>query len=239
MKFSESWLREWVSPSLTTEELEAQVTMAGLEVDAVDAVASEFTGIVVGEVVSREQHPDADKLSLCQVSNGTETFQVVCGAANVREGLKVPFAKIGAVLASEDGKGFKIKKAKLRGVESFGMLCAESEMGMADSSEGLMELASDAPIGQDIREYLNLDDSIIEVDLTPNRADCLSVKGLAREVGTLNKIDVTEPSISPVAASIDTKVAVTLSAADACPKYVGRVLPVSYTHLTLPTIYSV
>ena len=224
MKFSESWLREWVSPSLTTEELEAQVTMAGLEVDAVDAVASEFTGIVVGEVVSREQHPDADKLSLCQVSDGTETFQVVCGAANVREGLKVPFAKIGAVLASEDGKGFKIKKAKLRGVESFGMLCAESEMGMADSSDGLMELASDAPVGQDIREYLSLDDSIIEVDLTPNRADCLSVKGLAREVGTLNKIDVTEPSISPVAASIDTKVAVTLSAADACPKYVGRVL---------------
>lgn len=224
MKFSESWLREWVSPSLTTEELEAQVTMAGLEVDAVDAVASEFTGIVVGEVVSREQHPDADKLSLCQVSDGSETFQVVCGAANVRVGLKVPFAKIGAVLASEDGKGFKIKKAKLRGVESFGMLCAESEMGMADSSDGLMELASDAPVGQDIREYLSLDDSIIEVDLTPNRADCLSVKGLAREVGTLNKIDVTEPSISPVAASIDTKVAVTLSAADACPKYVGRVL---------------
>lgn len=224
MKFSESWLREWVSPSLTTEELEAQVTMAGLEVDAVDAVASEFTGIVVGEVVSREQHPDADKLSLCQVSDGTETFQVVCGAANVREGLKVPFAKIGAVLGSEDGKGFKIKKAKLRGVESFGMLCAESEMGMAESSDGLMELASDAPLGQDIREYLNLDDSIIEVDLTPNRADCLSVKGLAREVGTLNKIDVTEPSIAPVAASIDAKVAVTLSAADACPKYVGRVL---------------
>lgn len=224
MKFSESWLREWVSPSLTTEELEAQVTMAGLEVDAVDEVASDFTGIVVGEVVSREQHPDADKLSLCQVSDGTETFQVVCGAANVRVGLKVPFAKIGAVLASEDGKGFKIKKAKLRGVESFGMLCAESEMGMAESSEGLMELASDAPLGQDIREYLNLDDSIIEVDLTPNRADCLSVKGLAREVGTLNKIDVTESSISPVAASIDTKVAVTLSAADACPKYVGRVL---------------
>ena len=224
MKFSESWLREWVSPSLTTEELEAQVTMAGLEVDAVDAVASDFTGIVVGEVVSREQHPDADKLSLCQVSDGTETFQVVCGAANVRVGLKIPFAKIGAVLASEDGKGFKIKKAKLRGVESFGMLCAESEMGMAESSEGLMELASDAPLGQDIREYLNLDDSIIEVDLTPNRADCLSVKGLAREVGTLNKIDVTESSISPVAASIDTKVAVTLSAADACPKYVGRVL---------------
>lgn len=224
MKFSESWLREWVNPSLTTEELEAQVTMAGLEVDAVDPVASDFSGIVVGQVVSREQHPDADKLSLCQVTDGSENFQIVCGAANVREGLKIPFAKIGAVLPTPDGKGFKIKKAKLRGVESFGMLCAESEMGMAESSDGLMELADDAPVGADIREYLKLDDSIIEVDLTPNRADCLSVKGLAREVGTLNKVDVTEPSIPAVPASIDDTVAVNLKAADACPKYVGRVL---------------
>jgi len=224
MKFSESWLREWVNPSLTTEELEAQVTMAGLEVDAVDPVAADFTGIVVGEVVSREQHPDADKLSLCQVSDGSETFQIVCGAANVREGLKIPFAKIGAVLPTPDGKGFKIKKAKLRGVESFGMLCAESEMGMAETSDGLMELAADAPLGADIREYLNLNDSIIEVDLTPNRADCLSVKGLAREVGTLNKVDVTSPVISAVAATIEDTFSVNLKAADACPKYVGRVL---------------
>ena len=224
MKFSESWLREWVNPSLTTEELEAQVTMAGLEVDAVDPVAADFTGIVVGEVVSREQHPDADKLSLCQVTDGTETFQIVCGAANVREGLKIPFAKIGAVLPTPDGKGFKIKKAKLRGVESFGMLCAESEMGMAETSDGLMELAADAPLGADIREYLNLNDSIIEVDLTPNRADCLSVKGLAREVGTLNKVDVTSPVISAVAATIEDTFSVNLKAADACPKYVGRVL---------------
>ena len=224
MKFSESWLREWVNPSLTTEELEAQVTMAGLEVDAVDPVAADFTGIVVGEVVSREQHPDADKLSLCQVTDGTETFQIVCGAANVREGLKIPFAKIGAVLPTPDGKGFKIKKAKLRGVESFGMLCAESEMGMAETSDGLMELAEDAPVGADIREYLNLNDSIIEVDLTPNRADCLSVKGLAREVGTLNKVDVTSPVISAVAATIEDTFSVNLKAADACPKYVGRVL---------------
>lgn len=224
MKFSESWLREWVSPSLTTEELEAQVTMAGLEVDAVDPVAGEFSGIVVGEVVKREQHPDADKLSLCQVSDGKETFQIVCGAANVREGLKVPFAKIGAVLPTPDGKGFKIKKAKLRGVESFGMLCAEAEMGMAESSDGLMELAADAPVGQDVREYLNLNDTIIEVDLTPNRADCLSVKGLAREVGTLNNIDVKPLHIETMAAQVDNTVAVTLSATDACPKYVGRVV---------------
>lgn len=224
MKFSESWLREWVNPKLTTEELEAQVTMAGLEVDAVDAVASDFTGIVVGEVVKREQHPDADKLSLCQVSDGNETFQVICGAPNVREGLKVPFAKIGAVLPLPDGKDLKIKKAKLRGVESFGMLCAEAEMGMAESSDGLMELAADAPVGQDIREYLNLNDAIIEVDLTPNRADCLSVKGLAREVGTLNKEDVTEPAIDAVAPAIDDTHEVKLSATDACPKYVGRVV---------------
>jgi phenylalanyl-tRNA synthetase beta chain len=224
MKFSESWLREWVNPSLTTEELEAQVTMAGLEVDAIDPVASDFSGIVVGQVVTREQHPDADKLSLCQVTDGTESFQIVCGAANVREGLKVPFAKIGAVLASEDGKGFKIKKAKLRGVESFGMLCAEAEMGMAESSDGLMELADDAPLGMDVREYLNLNDTIIEVDLTPNRADCLSVKGLAREVGTLNKIDVTQLKITPVVATIDDTFPVTLSAVGACPKYVSRMV---------------
>ena len=224
MKFSESWLREWVSPDLKTEDLVEQVTMAGLEVDAVDAVATTFTGIVVGEVVKREQHPDADKLSLCEVTDGSETFQVICGAANVREGLKVPFAKIGAVLPLPDGKDLKIKKAKLRGVESFGMLCAEAEMGMAESSDGLMELPADAPVGQDIREYLKLDDNIIEVDLTPNRADCLSVKGLAREVGVLNNLDVTQPVIEAIAPAIDDQFPVTLSASTACPKYLGRVV---------------
>lgn len=224
MKFSESWLREWVQPSLKTEELVEQVTMAGLEVDGVESVAADFSGIVVAKVLSRVQHPDADKLSVCQVSDGTETFQVVCGAANVREGLVIPFAKIGAVLPSEDGKGFKIKKAKLRGVESFGMLCAESEMGMAKSSDGLMELAVGAPLGMDIRQYLNLDDKIIEVDLTPNRADCLSVKGLAREIGVLNNVDVTPPIISPVASVIDDTIRVSISAPNACPKYVCRVI---------------
>lgn len=224
MKFSESWLREWVQPSLQTDALVEQVTMAGLEVDGVESVAADFSGIVVAKVLSREQHPDADKLSVCQVSDGAETFQVVCGAANVREGLVIPFAKIGAVLPSEDGKGFKIKKAKLRGVESFGMLCAESEMGLAETSDGLMELAEDAPIGMDIRQYLNLDDKIIEVDLTPNRADCLSVKGLAREVGVLNNADLTSPVINPVAAVIDDTVRVTVAVSDACPKYVSRVV---------------
>lgn len=225
MKFSENWLREWVNPKLSTDELVAQITMAGLEVDAVEPVAGEFSGVVVGEVVKKEQHPDADKLALCVVSDGSETFQVVCGAPNVREGLKIPFAKIGALLPpGKDGKPFKIKKAKLRGVESQGMLCAEAELQLSDANEGLMELPVDAPVGQDFREYLGLNDSIIEVDLTPNRADCLSLKGLAREVGTLNNEDVCEPKIEAVSASIQDTFKVTLEDAESCPKYLGRII---------------
>ncbi|UTW49526.1 phenylalanine--tRNA ligase subunit beta [Bacterioplanoides sp. SCSIO 12839] len=229
MKFSEQWLREWVQPNdekgaWDTQQLCDQVTLAGLEVDGVEDVASDFSGVVVGQVVSREQHPDADKLSLCQVSDGTETFQIVCGAANVREGLKIPFAKIGAVLPTEDGKGFKIKKAKLRGVESFGMLCAEQELGMAESSDGLMELPESAPVGQDFREYMDLDDKIIEVDLTPNRADCLSIAGLAREVGVLSKSDVQGPVIEAVAPAIDDKALIEVTATEGCPRYLGRIV---------------
>lgn len=229
MKFSELWLREWTNPAIDTQELVDQITMAGLEVDDVDPVAGDFSGVVVGQVVKREQHPDADKLSLCQVSDGTEEFQIVCGAANVREGLKIPFAKIGAVLPTEDGKGFKIKKAKLRGVESFGMLCAEQELGLADSSDGLMELAEDAPVGTDFREYMQFEkdgkaDQIIDVDLTPNRGDCLSMAGLAREVGVLNKTDVTAPEINPVAPQIDDKPSIELQAPEACSRYIGRIV---------------
>ncbi|WP_396589304.1 phenylalanine--tRNA ligase subunit beta [Bermanella sp. R86510] len=225
MKFSETWLREWVNPKLTTDELVAQITMAGLEVDAVEPVAGDFSGVVVGEVVKKEQHPDADKLALCQVSDGSETFQVVCGAPNVREGLKIPFAKVGALLPpGKDGKAFKIKKAKLRGVESHGMLCAEAELELSEANEGLMELPADATVGQDFREYLGLNDNIIEVDLTPNRADCLSLKGLAREVGTLNNEDVCQPQIEKIAPTVDDTFNVTLAATDACPKYVGRVI---------------
>ena len=224
MKFSEQWLREWVQPEITTQELVDQLTLAGLEVDGAEPVAGAFSGIVVGQVVSREQHPDADKLSLCQVTDGTETFQIVCGAANVREGLKIPFAKIGAVLPSDEPGGFKIKKAKLRGVESFGMLCAEQELGMAESSDGLMELPDNAPLGVDVREYLNLDDTIIDVDLTPNRADCLSLAGLARETGVLTKSSVAGPQISAVAATIADEPSIEVSAADACPRYLGRIV---------------
>lgn len=220
MKFSEQWLREWVNPAITTDELVSQVTMAGLEVDGVEPVAAEFSGVVVGHIQNVVQHPDADKLRVCEVSDGQEVFQVVCGAPNAREGIKVPFAKVGAVLPGN----FKIKKAKLRGVESFGMLCAESELGMAESSEGLMELVSEAPVGQDIREFLSLDDVTIEVDLTPNRSDCLSIAGLAREVGVLNKAEVTSPEVASVQTTVEDTFSVRIEAPSSCPRYLGRVI---------------
>jgi len=224
MKFSEQWLREWVNPDATTDELVAQLTMAGLEVDAIEPVAAKFTGVVVGQVLSTEPHPDADKLTVCKVTDGAEEFQVVCGAKNVREGLKIPFAKVGAVLAGDSEKDFKIKKAKLRGVESLGMLCAASELGLADSSDGLMELISEAPVGEDFRSYLKLDDVCIEVDLTPNRGDCLSVKGIARETGVLYQTAVNEPVIDAVEPVIDDVFPVGLEATAGCPRYVGRVV---------------
>ena len=220
MKFSELWLREWVNPEIDTDTLVAQITMAGLEVDGVASVAGDFSGVVIGHVQSVEPHPDADKLNVCQVSDGTETFQVVCGAANVKPGVKVPFAKLNAVLPGN----FKIKKAKLRGVESFGMLCAEAELGLAEQSDGLMILAEAAPAGRCIRAYLGLDDQCIEVDLTPNRSDCLSIAGLAREVGVLNKVPVTEPEIETVAVQHNEIFPVEILEPQACPKYLGRVI---------------
>ena len=221
MKFSENWLREWVNPAITTEELVAQMTMAGLEVDAVEPVAGDFSNVVVAEIVAIEQHPDADKLRVCQVACGEEEpVQVVCGAPNARLGLKAPFAKVGAVLPGD----FAIKKAKLRGVPSFGMLCGASELGMEDQLDGLMELPADAPVGACLRDYLNLNDTVIDVDLTPNRGDCLSLLGLAREVGVLNKADVNTVDIPAVSAAIDTILPVSVEAAEDCPRYVGRVI---------------
>lgn len=221
MKLSESWLREWVNPAISTQELASQLTMAGLEVDAIDPVAGAFTGVVVGEIVSVEPHPDADKLRVCQVAGeGDQLRQVVCGAPNARTGIKVPFAVVGAQLPGD----FKIKKAKLRGVESFGMLCAQTELQAGEDDEGLWELPQDAPVATDLRDYLSLNDQIIEVDLTPNRSDCLSVKGVARELGVLNRLPVTEPEIHPVQPVIDDTLSVTLSAPEGCSRYVGRVL---------------
>ena len=220
MKFSEKWLRGWVNPQVNRDELVARLSMAGLEVDSVTPAAGEFSGIIVGEVLSTEQHPDADKLRVCQVSNGSETFQVVCGAPNVRPGLKIPFAMIGAQLPGD----FKIKKAKLRGVESNGMLCSAAELQISEENDGLLELADDAPVGEDIRVYLDLDDASIEVDLTPNRGDCLSLAGLAREVGALYNVPVTRPLIPAVAPAHDEVRPVELLAPTACPRYLGRVI---------------
>ena len=220
MKFSEQWLRGWVSPQVSRDELVARLSMAGLEVDSVTPAAGDFSGVVVGEVLGTEQHPDADKLRVCQVSNGAETFQVVCGAPNVRPGLKIPFAMIGAELPGD----FKIKKAKLRGVESNGMLCSQAELQVGEGNDGLMELPADAPVGQDIREYLGLDDASIEVDLTPNRGDCLSLAGLAREVGALYAAPVTRPTVATVPAVHDEVRSIEVLAPAACPRYLGRVI---------------
>ena len=225
MKFSESWLREWVNPAISSDELSHQITMAGLEVDAVEPVAGEFTGVLIGEVVECGPHPDADKLQVTKINlgpdfNGGELVDIVCGAKNCRLGLKVAVATVGAVLPGN----FKIKKAKLRGVPSHGMLCSESEIGLAESSDGILELAPDAPLGVCLREYLDLDDVTIDVDLTANRGDCLGLKGLAREVGVLNSLAVTEPAINSVTPSIDDQLTITLSAEVACPRYLGRVI---------------
>ncbi|MEC4240178.1 phenylalanine--tRNA ligase subunit beta [Pseudomonas sp. DSV-1] len=220
MKFSEQWLRGWVNPQVGRDELVARLSMAGLEVDSVSPAAGVFSGVVVGEVLSTEQHPDADKLRVCQVSNGSETFQVVCGAPNVRPGLKIPFAMIGAQLPGD----FKIKKAKLRGVESNGMLCSQAELQVGEGNDGLMELPADAPVGEDIRVYLSLEDASIEVDLTPNRGDCLSLAGLAREVGALYAAPVTRPVVAVVPAEHDEVRSVEVLAPAACPRYLGRVI---------------
>lgn len=229
MKFSEQWLRGWVNPQVSRDELVARLSMAGLEVDSVTPAAGEFSGVVVGEVLSTEQHPDADKLRVCQVSNGSETFQVVCGAPNVRPGLKIPFAMIGAELPGD----FKIKKAKLRGVESNGMLCSQVELQVGEGNDGLMELPADAPVGLDIREYLKLDDASIEVDLTPNRGDCLSVAGLAREVSALYAAEVTRPEVAGVPPVHDEVRSIEVLAPAACPRYLGRVI--RNVDLTKPT----
>lgn len=220
MKVSENWLREWVNPSLATDEIASQLTMAGLEVDGIEDLTPSFSKVVVGEITAIEQHPDADKLRVCQVSDGESISQVVCGAPNARLGIKVPFAQIGAVLPGN----FKIKKAKLRGVESFGMLCAETELEIGTDNDGIMELPLDAPVGKAIAEYLDLNDKVIELDITPNRGDCFSMLGVAREMGVLNQLDVVVPDSTEIASVNSDTFAVTLSASEDCPNYAGRVI---------------
>ncbi|VEB98386.1 Phenylalanine--tRNA ligase beta subunit [Cedecea lapagei] len=221
MKFSELWLREWVNPANSSEELSGQITMAGLEVDGVDAVAGAFHGVVVGEVVDCGQHPNADKLRVTKVNvGGDRLLDIVCGAPNCRQGLKVAVATVGAVLPGD----FKIKAAKLRGEPSEGMLCSFSELGISDDHNGIIELPADAPVGTDIREYLKLDDNTIEISVTPNRADCLGIIGVARDVAVVNKLPLVEPEIMAVAATINDTLPIRVDAAEACPRYLGRVV---------------
>ena len=221
MKFSEQWLREWVDPPVSTAQLVEQLTMAGLEVDAVAPVAPAFAGVVVGEVLTLTPHPDADKLRVCSVTMGAEQpVQIVCGAANVRVGMRVAAALVGATLPG----GMTIKKAQLRGVESSGMLCSAQELGLAEASTGLLELPLNATPGQDVRLLLALDDHSIEVDLTPNRGDCLGIAGLAREVAVLNRCAVTAPVIAAVTLALAETFPLTVTAPAACPHYLGRVV---------------
>ncbi|MFP1917772.1 phenylalanine--tRNA ligase subunit beta [Lonsdalea quercina] len=221
MKFSELWLREWVNPAISSEALSEQITMAGLEVDGVEPAAGAFNGVFVGEVVECEQHPNADKLRVTKVNVGGERLlDIVCGAPNCRKGLKVAVATIGAVLPGD----FKIKAAKLRGEPSEGMLCSFSELGIADDHNGILELPADAPIGSDLREYLKLDDNIIEISVTPNRADCLSLQGVARDVAVLNGVAFNAPEITPVEPTIADTFPISVDAPEACPRYLGRVV---------------
>ena len=231
MKFSEYWLREWVSPDITTAQLAAQLTMAGLEVDSVTPVAGTFAHVVVGEVLSVEPHPNAEKLQVCKVNVGEKApLQIVCGAANVAAGLRVPCARIGAELPG----GMKIKQAALRGVESSGMLCSAKELGMAESAEGLMILPTDAVVGTDVRRVLGCDDVSIELGLTPNRSDCLSVAGIAREVAVLNRMQTKELKVDSSVPSITDVFPVEIQAPADCPRYVGRVLKGVKTNTASP-----
>ena len=220
MKISENWLRTWVNPAIDSETLSDQLTMLGLEVDDLSPAAKSFTGVVVGEVLTVEQHPDADRLRVTTVNIGSgEPLQIVCGAPNVRVGMKAPVATIGAVLPGD----FKIKKGKLRGIESQGMLCGASEIDLEDKIDGLLELPADAPVGVNVREYLDLDDHVIDISITPNRGDCFSIRGIAREIAVINQMTATAPEIKEVVATIadEKKVVVTT---EGCPRYLGRVI---------------
>ena len=221
MLLSEQWLREWVNPDISTEELVSTMTMAGLEVDGFELAAPVLDGVIVARIISAEQHPDADRLRVCQVDCGNgETVQIVCGAPNARAGLIAPLAQLGVTMPA----GMKIKKAKLRGVESQGMLCSAPELGLGDDADGLYELPDDAPIGQTVTDYLRLDDCCIDVDLTPNRADCFSIRGIAREVAALTDMPLNEVVTKPIDVVATETFEVAVTDQEDCPRYIGRVI---------------
>ena len=227
MQFSESWLRQYVNPSLDSDALGHAMTMAGLEVEEQHSVAPAFTKIVIAQILSAEQHPDADRLRVCKVDAGTgQELQIVCGAPNARAGIKIPCALVGAELPPSEpgGKPFQIKVGKLRGVESQGMLCSGRELGLGDDHEGILELAADAPVGEDIRKYLDLDDQIFVIKLTPNKADCLSLMGIAREVSAITGATLCAPQWTAANLSIADKLKVTVENTDLCGRFAGRVI---------------
>jgi phenylalanyl-tRNA synthetase beta chain len=229
MKASISWLKSLCPTDLSIDDIVRRLTMAGLEVDGVEPASKPWTHVVVGEVLSVTQHPDADKLNVCEVTDGESTYQVVCGATNVRAGLKVPFARVGAVI----GDDFRIQQAKLRGVDSHGMLCGADELGLSDERDGLMELPDHVVAGSDVADLLSLPDHVVEVDLTPNRGDCLSITGLARELGVLSQTTVRTVDCEAVDPESDETHDVHLSAPEGCPCYVGRVI--EHVDVTKPT----
>jgi phenylalanyl-tRNA synthetase beta chain len=221
MKISENWLRSWVNPNISTDELVATLTMAGLEVDGTEVMGAELAGILVGKIVKAEQHPEADKLQICTVDVGAdENLQIICGAPNAREGIKVVVATIGCVLPGD----FKIKKAKLRGVASFGMLCSGKELELSDDHDGIIELSENAIIGQEFIDHLGLKDTAIDIDLTPNRGDCLGVKGIATEVGVLTQTKVNAVEVQTIPATIDDCIEVKLNATKANSRFSARVI---------------
>ena len=236
MQFPESWLREYCNPNLTTQQLADTLTMAGLEVEELDPVAPPFTGIVVGEIKEAVQPPDADRLRICQVDvGGPELLNIVCGAPNARVGIRIPCATVGAELPpGEDGKPFKIKIGKLRGVQSFGMLCSAKELGIDEDASGLLEFPSDAPLGQDVREYLNLDDTLFTLKLTPNLAHCLSVYGVARELSALTGAPLKQLSFPAAAVASQDKLPVKIEATDLCGRFSGRIVRNVNTQVKTP-----
>jgi phenylalanyl-tRNA synthetase beta chain len=220
MQFSESWLRSLCNPSLSSEEICHVLTMAGLEVEERRPAGADFSNVVVAQVLSVEKHPDADKLKLCSVDVGEASpLQIVCGAPNVAAGMKVPCARVGARLP-----GIEIRKAKVRGIESSGMLCSARELGLSDDHGGLLPLAADATVGEDIRRHLDLDDHLITLKLTPNRADCLSLLGIARELSALTGAPLVAPEVKPVAAVVADTRQVVLDAPASCSRYCGRII---------------
>ncbi len=236
MQFPESWLREYCNPNLTTQQLADTLTMAGLEVEELDPVAPPFTGIVVGEIKEAVQHPDADRLRVCKVDIGQpELLDIVCGAPNARVGIRIPCATVGAELPpGADGKPFKIKIGKLRGVQSFGMLCSAKELGIDEDASGLLEFPADAPLGQSVREYLNLDDTLFTLKLTPNLAHCLSVYGVARELSALTGTPLKALSFPAAAVALQDKLPVKIEATDLCGRFSGRIVRNVNTRVKTP-----